>query len=73
MIGWVSPKVDVVKTIGVVVVRIVPTLTSDLVSRAVRYQTLVSNLVPFNVKISQAEKSVVSAQNQDKLVRVTGL
>jgi len=68
-----SPKVDVVKTIRVVVVRIVPTLTRDLMSRTVGYQTLVSNLVPFDLEISQAEKSVVSAQNQDKLVGVTGL
>ncbi len=73
MIRWVSPKVDIVKTVRVIVVRIVPTLTRDLVSRAVGNQTLVSNLVSFNFKISQAEKTIVSAQNQNKLVRVTGL
>jgi hypothetical protein len=73
LIRWVSPKVDIVKTVRVIVVRIVPTLTRDLVSRAVGNQTLVSNLVSFNFKISQAEKTIVSAQNQNKLVRVTGL
>ncbi len=73
MIRWMSPEVDIVKTVRVIVVRIVPTLTRDLVSRTVGNQTLVSNLVSFNFKISQAEKTIVSAQNQNKLVRVTGL
>ncbi len=73
MVRRVCSEVDEVKTVRVIVVRIVPALTGDLMSGAVGQQVLVSNFIPLDLEFSQTDEPEVATQNQDKLVGVAGL